>query len=69
MSDDRYRDKLQSLSFSKLKGTTRKRPVRDERTGQHVGYQTDHWSGRVDATITGATVKVAEGLKVERSDD
>jgi hypothetical protein len=64
---DSYKDKLQSLSFSKLRGTTRKRPVTDERTGQYVGYQTDHWSGRVDATITEASVQVSPELKAERA--
>lgn len=49
---EEYREKLRSLSFSRLKGSTRKRVVVDDSTGQPVGYHTDHWSGRVDATVT-----------------
>jgi len=46
-----YKEKLRSLGFSRLKGTTRRREVVDENTGGHAGFHTDHWDGRVDATV------------------
>lgn len=68
-SDESYREKLQSLGFSRLKGTTRKREVVDERTGGYAGYHLDHWDGRVDATVVASpTTTVNPDLKAVRND-
>lgn len=53
---DEYRAKLRSLGFARKAGTDRTTPVIDDRTGQRVGRQTEHWDGRVDATAERVTV-------------
>ncbi len=43
-----------SRAFSRLAGTTRRRPVvMDDgpARGKVGGFHTDHWDGRVDATV------------------
>ena len=66
---DSYREKLNSLGFGKLKGSTRKRKVVDERTGGYAGFHRDHWDGRVDATVVASpTTTVNPSLKAVRND-
>lgn len=50
-----YREKLRSISLvgRPLKGSERTTPVVDDNTGTRIGHQTEHWSGRVDATAEG----------------
>lgn len=53
---DGYREKLRTLSFGmRHQGTKRVTPVLNETTGQRVGRQIEHWSGRVDATAERVT--------------
>lgn len=53
-----YRDKLQSIGFSRHKGTSRTTNVQHDRTGEVVGSQTEHWNDRVDATAFAPTVNI-----------
>lgn len=52
-------------------GTTRERPVVSDDgplRGKVVGSQTDHWSGRVDATIKRATTITNPNLRVRKEE-
>ena len=51
-----YREKLRSLGFARRAGGDRTTPVVDDRTGERIGRQTEHWDGRVDATAERVTV-------------
>jgi len=59
--------KLKSLSFSRHKGTNKITPVISDDTGANVGYHTEHWSGRVDATVTAPQVTVNPSLKADKA--
>jgi len=63
MSEESYREKLQSLGFSRRKGTTRKREITNELTGGYGGYHLDHWDGRVDATVVASPAVVNPDLR------
>lgn len=52
MTEISYKDKLQSLGFSRLKGTEKKWAVPDERDGSVAGYQTERWDDSVSAVVT-----------------
>ena len=47
-------------TFGRLTGTTRQRPVVADdgpMRGRTVGHQTDHWDGRVDATVKAPAIR------------
>lgn len=44
-------------------------PVLSDHDGGQVGTQTEHWSGRVDATAQRVNVHVNPSLKIVRQDD
>lgn len=46
-------------------GTERKTPVLADATGKQVGFHTEHWSGRQDATVTSASVTLNPELRAE----
>lgn len=46
------------------KGTTMSKPVRSDESGKVVGFQTEHKSGRVDATVTNPGITVNPNAKV-----
>jgi len=48
-----YKEKLRSLAFGmKNQGTRRTTVVLRDDNGKPAGTQTEHWDGRIDATVT-----------------
>lgn len=45
-----------SLALGRLHGTTRQRDEVRQDNGKPAGFHTDHWDGRVDATIFPPTI-------------
>ena len=45
-----------SRAFGRLAGTSKDTLVRRHDTGEVGGKQTEHWDGRVDATIVAPTI-------------
>lgn len=50
MSDE-YKAKLRSVGFSTRQGTSKRKPVIDDRDGSIGGYETEHWNGSQDAEV------------------
>ena len=49
-------------SFGRLAGTTRNRPIGADdgpMRGRKVGHNTDHWDGRVDATVQAPAIRTS----------
>lgn len=45
------------VRYGRYAGTNRDIPVRREDNGAIGGFHTEHWSGRVDATIIAPTIR------------
>ena len=57
MADD-FKEKLRSLSFPRKLGSTERKPVVNEYTGEIGGHHDVHWDGSQDAHITPKTVQL-----------
>lgn len=75
MADDSFAEKLAhwrrhglGVMRSGAASSTRVTPVAHERTGERVGSQTEHWSGRVDATAERVTITVNPSLRIKEPD-
>lgn len=63
LQESDYQQKLRSIGFSKHRGTNKVVPVLSEKTGDRVGFHTEHWSGRVDATAERFSVAVNPAIR------
>jgi hypothetical protein len=59
MADDNneFIEKAKSIGVSLKRGTSRKKPVVDERDGSQAGYEVEHWDDRQDAVVQAKTIE------------
>lgn len=61
-----YQEKIRSLGFSLQRGSSRRKPVIDERDGSIGGHHVEHWDGSQDAVVRPKTLRVKARLEEER---
>lgn len=65
MSEE-YKRKIRSLGFSTRRGSSKRKPVVDERDGSQAGYHVEHWDDRQEAVVTPKTIKLKARYEEER---